>query len=510
MLIVGAYRDNEVDASHPLNMMLQELARKGITIFDLKVKPLPYEDVHRMVEDTLHQEQMDEVSSLIYDKTKGNAFFTIQFIRLLLDQRLLAFDEKSKKWTADIARIKAQAFSDNVVDLMVRKIRSLDDKTQFSMTMAAAIGNKFDLALLSLITGETAQQTLDHLWPALTEGYLMPLNDKYRMLAIVELDIKPEEVLFSFAHDRVQQASYHLLPEKERPALHLKIGRLLFRQFEHDDDHLFDIVNHYLLGLSEVKDKDELARVKVLNMKAGVRAKKANAIGSAIKHFSTALDLTPKDAWKKDNANTLILYKELAEVYYLDGQLEKSQSLITECLEKAVNPIDRSDIYYVWMLRLALESKYDEALDAAVKGLKELDYDFPKTTTQEEVQQHLGQILAYFAEHPIPTLYDLPLMTNERYLAIMKIMDNLTAPLYLGGKTELWILHVFRKILLSIEHGISHPLSYAFSELGLIFNLFEMFDYGLPAGDLARKLSYRFEKEAPRQKGRTGNIVANY
>jgi hypothetical protein len=101
-------------------------------------------------------------------------------------------------------------------------------------------------------------------------------------------------------------------------------------------------------------------------------------------------------------------------------------------------------------------------------------------------------------------------MTSERFKAVMKIMDNLTAPLYLGGKTDLWILHVFKKILLSIEHGMSHPMCYAFSELGLIFNLFEMFDYGLPAGDLARKLSYRFEKEAPRQKGRTGNIVANY
>ncbi len=266
-------------------------------------------------------------------------------------------------------------------------------------------------------------------------------------------------------------------------------------------------MNHYLFGLGEVTDAEELERIRQLNLRAGLRAKKANAIGSAIKHFSTALELTPDDAWETANAKTLALYKELAEVYYLDGQLEKSQALITECLDKAVNAIDRSDIYYVWMLRLALESKYDEALDAAVNGLKELNYDFPKVTTQEDVQKHLQQILAYFAEHPIPTLYDLPLMTDERMLAIMKIMDNLTAPLYLGGKTELWILHVFRKILLSIEHGISHPMSYAFAELGLIFNLFELFDFGLPAGDLARKLSYRFEKKPPSKRAHRHIVV---
>lgn len=510
MLIVGAYRDNEVDVQHPLTLLLQELTRKAITVFDLKVKPLPYEEVKLMVEDTLHQKNMDEVASLIYEKTKGNAFFTIQFIRLLLDQQLLVYNEIEKTWTASIDKIKAQSFSDNVVDLMVRKIKSLDEKTQYSMTMAAAIGNKFDLDLVSSITQEKPQAVMEHLWPALREGYVIPLNDKYRMLEVKELNVAPGEILFSFGHDRVQQASYHLLPENERPALHLKIGRILFDAYPNDEDRLFDIVNHYSLGMSTVNEPAELERVRSLNIKAGFRAKKANAVGAALRHFNTALDLTPAEAWEKDNANTVLLYKELAEVYYLDGQLEKSEALINECLAKAIDPIDRSDIYYVWMLRLALESKYDEALDAAVNGLKELKYDFPKTTTQEEVQEHLGRILAYFAEHPIPTLYDLPLMTDIRYLAIMKIMDNLTAPLYLGGKTELWILHVFRKILLSTEHGMSHPLCYAFSELGLIFNLFEMFDYGLPSGDLARKLSYRFEKEAPRQKGRTGNIVANY
>jgi len=510
MLIIGAYRDNEVDAQHPLSVLLQELTKKSITVFDLKVKPLPYEDVHSMIEDTLHQEGMDEITSLIFEKTKGNAFFTIQFIRLLLDQRLLAYDENEKIWTADLDNIKAQSFSDNVVDLMIRKIKTLEPATQYSMTMAAAIGNKFDLELVSAIMDASAKEVIQHLWPALTEGYITPINEYYRMFGIEELSIAPSNVVFSFAHDRVQQASYHLIPENERPLLHLKIGRILYDKFRNDEDHLFDIVNHYLLGLTQVTAENEIQRARSLNLRAGLRAKQANAIGSAIRHFSTALQLTTPLAWQEDYENTLLLNKELAEAYYLDGQLEKSQALIFHCLEKATNPIDRADIYYVWMLRLALESKYDEALDAAINGLKELEYDFPKTTTQEEVQLHLQQIIAYFQEHPIPTLYDLPLMTSEKYKAVMKIMDNLTAPLYLGGKTELWILHVFKKILLSIEHGMSHPMCYAFSELGLIFNLFEMFDFGLPAGDLARKLSYRFEKEAPRQKGRTGNIVANY
>ncbi len=510
MLIIGAYRDNEVDATHPLTLLLHELARRAITIFDLKVKSLPYEVVHSMIEDTLHQKGMEEISGLIYEKTKGNAFFTIQFIRVLLDQGFLVYDENAKVWTADLEKIKAQSFSDNVVDLMIRKIKTLAPETQFSLTMAAAIGNTFDLGLVSAIMQQSPDDVIRHLWPALADGYINPINDYYRMFGIEELQVSASLVVFSFAHDRVQQASYQLLAESERPSLHLKIARILCDTYQQDEEHLFDIVNHYLLGLTQITDPDESQLVRSLNLRAGLRAKQANATASAIRHFEVALELSHPDAWVSDYKQTLLLNTELAEVYYLDGQLEKSQSLILYCLDQATNPIDRSDLYYVWMLRLALESKYDEALDAAVNGLKELGYDFPKSTTQEAVQADLQSIIAYFQEHPIPSLYDLPLMTSEKYIAVMKIMDNLTAPLYLGGKTELWILHVFKKVLISIEHGMTHPMCYAFSELGLIFNLFEMFDYGLPAGDLARKIAYRYEKEAPRQISRTGNIVANY
>jgi predicted ATPase len=135
---------------------------------------------------------------------------------------------------------------------MVRKIKSLDPSTQYSMTMAAAIGNKFDLELVSAITDSSAKEVIQHLWPALTEGYITPINENYRMFGIEELSIAPSNVVFSFAHDRVQQASYQLIPESDRPKLHLKIGRILYEKYRNDEDHLFDIVNHYLLGLSEV------------------------------------------------------------------------------------------------------------------------------------------------------------------------------------------------------------------------------------------------------------------
>ncbi len=510
MLLVGAYRDNEVDAQHGLSLMVSELNKMGTTVFDLKVSPLPFADVKTMLEDTLHQADVEEVSTLIYEKTKGNAFFTIQFIRHLLDKEFLRYDEVNKAWIADIDKIKAQAYSENVVELMILKIMSLESTTQKTLSLASVFGNTFNLDGLSTMIRTPPENVMEHLWPALSEGYLIPVNDNYRMFMIEELKIDPENVLFTFAHDRIQQASYQLIPEGDRQGLHLDIGRMLYAKFAEEDEYLFDIASHYNLGSALITEDSEIFRIRKINIKAGLKAKQANAIASSVRHLSFARQNSLPSAWKDDYKMNLLLNRELAEAYYLDGQLELSESLLQECLEKANDPIDKADIYHVLMLRLSLVSKYDETLDEAIKGLKELDYDFPKETNWEEINVYLNKIITYFQHHTIAGMADVPMMTDEKSKAVIKILDNLSTPLYVGGKTELWILHALHKVLLSIEYGMTHQMSYAFSELGLICSLLGMYEYGLPAGDLARDLSYRFEKESLRQKGRTGHIVANY
>lgn len=510
LLLIGAYRDNEVDAQHGLTLLINELQKNGIVIPDLKVKPLPFEDVRTMMEDTLHQQDVEEVSRLIFEKTKGNAFFTIQFVRHLLDQNYLTYHEDHRRWIADIDKIKAQSYSENVVDLMILKIQALESMTQQTMILASIFGTTFNLDHLSAITQRTPKEVMDHLWPALTEGYLTPVNDSYRMFMIEELQVSPDHVRFSFVHDRIQQAAYQLIPAEQRPEMHLNIGRMLYARYAEEDDYLFDITNHYNQGAALIKEEKEKLRLRDINLKAGLKAKNANAVSSSVRYLQNARNANPPGGWNDDYDTTLKINRQLAEAYYLNGELEASELLLQECIENARNPIDKADVYYILMLRLSLVSKYDETLDEAIKGLHELGYTFPKETNWEEINQHLLPIIAHFKEHPIPAMADIAWMQDPVPLAIMKIMDNLSTPLYVGGKTELWILHALKKIQLSIDHGMSYPMSYAFSEFGLICCILGMFEYGLPAGDLARNLSFRYEREALRQKGRTGHIVSNY
>jgi len=510
MLLLGAYRDNEVDAQHRLTLLQQELQKSGISLLDLKVSPLPFQEVKRMLEDTLHQVDEQDLARLIYEKTKGNAFFTLQFIRHLLDQKLLAYAEHDGRWHAELDKIRAQSFTDNVVELMIRKIRSLDAETQDLLILASIFGNTFNLSALSTIAGKEPALVLEYLWPALTEGYINPLNDSYRMFSVADLHIEPDQVLFSFAHDRIQQAAYQLIDESRRLPLHLDIGRMLYARYAGQEDYVFDIANHYNLAAGLVTDSAERLRIRDINLQAGLRAKHSNAISSSIKYLAIARDMSPADSWTADYTTYLLINRELAEAYYLSGQLHQSDELLQECKQHARTAIDKAGIYYVITLRLNIVVKYDEALEEAIRGLAELGYDFPRETTQEEIQANMGQVIAYFQAHPMADLVHAPRMEDPVAGGVMKIMDNLSTPLYLGGKTELWILHVLRKVLLSIEKGNALQTGYAFAELGLISSILGMYDLGLPAGELAMALAEKYEAEAPRQKGSTGNIVANY
>ncbi|MDQ3016036.1 MAG: AAA family ATPase, partial [Bacteroidota bacterium] len=343
ILLIGAYRDNEVDRQHRLTMLIQELHKNGIQLFDLKVKPLPYADVKLMMADTLHQTDVEEVSQLIYEKTKGNAFFTIQFIRHLLDRQYLVYHEETRNWVADIDKIRQQSYTDNVVDLMIMKIQAFEKATQDTVILASIFGNTFNLDHLSSIIGIPPEIVMDHLWPALMEGYLIPVNDSYRMFKIEELNISPEDVRFSFAHDRIQQAAYQLIPSHDRTTLHLNIGRMLYAKYGEADEYLFDIANHYDLALSLLQELSEKKRVREINIKAGLKAKKANAISSSVRHLLNARNSTTAENWENDYVTTLTLNRELAEAYYLNGNLDASETLLAECIEHARNPIDKAD-----------------------------------------------------------------------------------------------------------------------------------------------------------------------
>lgn len=228
--MIGAYRDNEVSATHPLQLTLNDCRKAGATINQLSLSGLALPDVTQLIADTLSNAEVKPLAELVLDKTGGNPFFLTEFLKSLHAERCLNFDYLSLKLQWSLEQIQAQGITDNVVELMASQVQKVPAETQTVLKLAACIGNQFDLDTLAIVAQKTTRQTAIELAPALREGLILPLSDAYKL---VELDVQGLSshitAEYKFVHDRVQQAVYSLIPSTHKEATHLSIGRLLLR-----------------------------------------------------------------------------------------------------------------------------------------------------------------------------------------------------------------------------------------------------------------------------------------
>ena len=268
LLLVGAYRDNEVGPAHPLIRMLEAIRDTDATVREIVLAPLELRDVGRLIADALHCEpgRARPLAQLVHEKTGGNPFFAIQFLIALADEGLLAFDSVAAVWVWDLNRIRAKNYTDNVVDLMVLKTKRLSIATQEALKHLACLGNMAEIETLSLVYQQTAAAIHAALWDAVRAGLIVHQNNSYK-----------------FLHDRIQQAVYSLVPEQQRAAVHLRIGRKLLANLTAEDltEQLFEVASHFNRGRALIVDRDEKTQVATINLRAGRKAKASAAYASA-------------------------------------------------------------------------------------------------------------------------------------------------------------------------------------------------------------------------------------
>ncbi len=337
LLILGAYRDNEVSAAHPLMQMLEQLPQEA-KIRNIVLSPLNLENVEQLVFETLGEVDSTPLARLIYQKTDGNPFFVTQLLKSLAQANLIAFDFNTARWQWDLGQIETVGVTDNVVELMINKIQKLPTSTQTLLKLAACIGNRFDLETLAVISESSLLKTAESVWLAMEVGLILPLSQAYKIPLVVgeetaAIALSNQAIRYRFLHDRVQQAAYTLIQSNERKATHLKIGRRIqqSQSLEQQTENIFELVNQLNLGIDLIVEQAEKNQLAKLNLIAGKKAKAAIAYEPAARYLNLGLELLSPDCWQ-NNYITLDLYEAAIDIECINGNYARSQLLINVAL----------------------------------------------------------------------------------------------------------------------------------------------------------------------------------
>jgi PAS domain S-box-containing protein len=439
LLVIGAYRDNEVDADHPLMRRLDTIRKAGAMVQEISLAPLAREDLKRLVADTLSCEpgRAAPLARLVHEKTGGNPFFAIQFISALAEEGLLHFDHDAARWRWELDRLHAKGHTDNVVSLMVGRLARLPVETQAALQQLACLGNVADITVLSIILGKSNEDVRSDLWEAVR-------------LELVE----HQEGSYRFTHDRVQEAAYSLIPERLRAEAHLLIGRLLalHTPAEKREEAIFEIVNQLNRGANLITSREEREQLAEFNLLAGQRAKATTAYASALTYLTAGEALLPENAWERGHELTFALSLHRGECEFLTGALAEAEQRLAALSSRAANTMERATVA---CLRADLYTTLDQGSRAIAVGLdylRHLGIDWSPHPTEEEARREYERIWSLLGGRTIESLIELPLMTDPASLATLDVLAKIGPPSFYTDANLLGLI-ACRVVNLSLERG---------------------------------------------------------
>ncbi len=454
LLVIGAYRDNEVSPSHPLMRTLGRIRETPTVVEERVLAPLKLEHVSELVKETVHAapSRVMPLATLVYEKTGGNPLFATQFLTDLYREHLLEFHEGSQTWRWDIARIQQKGYTDNVVDFMAKRLRGLSAAMQETLGIAACIGNKVPISLLALVHGKTEEELLGELSEAIQEGLILSSPGMY-----------------VFAHDRIRHVAYSLIPEERRNSVHLRIGRLLLAHSspEELEERMFDILTQLNLGAPLITEAEERTRLAELNLRAARKAKAAMAYRVAAGHLATGAALLGTEAWDRQYPLMYALLLEQAECEFLSGNFHEAGRLFPVLLRHARSRVDKAAVYRVKIDTHTTQGEDSEAILSALECLRMFGISMSPHPSSAEVKEAYEEVWRNLGTRRIEDLIDLPLMTDPEMRAAMEILARLYAPAY-HLDNNLFYLHLCHGVNLSLQHGNCAASTHAYGWFGII------------------------------------------
>jgi predicted ATPase/class 3 adenylate cyclase len=501
VLVIGAYRDTEVSASHPLAMTMDELRTSGVSLIDIKLGPLHLPDVRRLVCDTVRcsEGEASPLADLLDLRTGGNPFFVIQLLQFAHSQGIIRFDPEVDRWRWDLEQFRHLGCDASITDLMNSRLRKLQPATRNALAMAACLGSAFDLDTMALVLEQSQKTAGELLREPLREGLIYTPADVYQLFEGSSESCMSEEgptvVRFFFLHDRVQQASFALIAAHEQKAVRFKIGRIL-RQATSDErleESPFDVVNNLNFGADLIQTQAERHDLAQLNLIAGRKARESMAYDDAVAFLRMSLNLLTPESWQHMYQLSLQVHEECFECEYLTGNFDQASSLFDVLVKNAQTRLEKARVYYTKVLLNTSLGHGEEAVRVGVEGLKLFRISLPLRPRAGHLLFELGKVKLSMRGRTPDELLGLPEMADPEQVAAIRLLMIICPAAYFNNP-ELMMLAALKIVNLSLRYGNASVSSFGYILYALMLGAaLGNYEKGHAFGRLAVSLSMRYD-----------------
>ncbi len=535
LLLLGAYRDNEVSPSHPLILLLEKLSQSKSVVNNITIAPLTFADTNRLVADTLHCtiDRAKPLTESIDLKAHGNPLFITQFLKALHTDGEIRFNPDGY-WECDISKVQSLAITDDVVEFIAIQIQKLPLATQDVLKLAACIGDRFDLEVLSIVS-EQSQLVATAVWNGLQAGLILPTSQIYKLYQDLEdlqdlqdcvagvdrgsnlpassfpvQDVQDGGIgvnrifqlpaagsTYRFLHDRVQQAAYSLIPADERQQMHLDIGRLLLTDTppEQQSERLFEMVNHFNTAAGLIQQPDERELVATLNLLAAQKARAATAYTAAVSYALMGTQLLGKLAWQQQYQLALELHETLAETTFLKGDFDAVPPLVNIILKRAKTPLDRFKAYETMIQCHVIQQQYPAAISQGLEILQQLGLKLAAKPNKLTLARALLNTNAELWGKSYPKLVNLPEITAPEKVAPLRILNHLLIPAFLCSQ-DLMVVFVTAGLRHTLRYGNTPWSAVFYASYGIILSSLKDLKGSYQMGKLAIDLDAKFDNRS--------------
>jgi len=507
LLVIGAFRSEELDAGHPLSVMLRELKTHS-RMERITLGPLSITDVNLLVAETLFSppEETQAFSAAVHRRTGGNPLFVTEILKRLYEAGSIRYDGDRAGWIWDEVGIEDLAGGPNLGDLLKARLDRFPERTRTALKLAACIGNPFDLRTLAVIYGRSPAETQADLWAAIEDGVVVPLSGAYKLVAAgatggaspkeTEVDC-PAGVEYRFLHDRLQGAAYELIDADRKAEVHLSIGRLI-RQNGRSDTELqrerdLDAVRHLNAGRSRMTDPAEREELAEMNLAAAAQARNASAYELAHQLAATGISLLDPDPWSRQSGLAAALHRELAWCAHLTGDVETAETCLASLLAQVRTPLQRAEIRYIASAQYAAVGRMTDAIDSARRGLAILGVRLPAYPGRAALLTEMIKARWHLGRRRIEDLINAPILDDPARIMALKLLESVNSSAYLTGNRPLFALANLKMANINLRYGHCPESAIAYVFYAMFLAIGGKGERAAAFGTLAVALSERLE-----------------